>query len=716
MKITVARHIFGSRRGYSTLAASGDVTAEEIAQLTHFPFGQTNSASYLESLDENPAYFCRPLSTGRWAITRVLKGQADEYHRATLLFISAVVAGEDWLSVLQCDVGPLLGCRALWQWEGREDAGEIEVDFVPQKEKPSAEIRDKVLSLLSALESNEKEKRTTVVVGESDSNQEVFRWLNMVLPQNEKRTFQYAVRALGDGLGFPIMSVAAEGTLGKSGRRIVRWETTGLAQGAFYSEYLARVWRAGGPAPWDFVRSCRNFSVTVAQAREIAAGAPKARAKIPSVASSVNWKWVAVPFLCLAILGVVIVFVVPKWKLAKERERRVKEAEVFLQQNNDGQRLAQEGRVGIIQMESLLSGVQSLQNGGGKEDPRVVNVIARLRELLEGTKSEIGRVEEFGNLSQTYRSLGLSALLVEYPEPNKVQRVANFSERLSGFKKSGRMPDEEQAMRRMGLEVQNWFERISLILGSLGGEINGVWAQVDAQKRPDSYSEKFENEIKGLDGKLKSFMDDSSLRNALKSPVQKDAGAAQVLKDEIDVARKKCAGFLGDMKNYKAEAKRALTKTEEPNSISTTKNESQIPSPSTEEDVWSQAKKTIGQLEKLDDPNAEYREYVASVKLLAQGDPNNPRFGELNSRLGSWKKAHDVCVTLGEYVDWCNSSLEKVSQGIDEKAGASLQSELTTRSRSLPISTSVGKKYAQMYEEAINKRNNLHEKLRPRQQ
>ena len=66
MSITVLRHIFGSDRGYKTLARSKEITKDEISQLENFSFGQTNSDSYLNSLLEKPAYFIRPLNANNW--------------------------------------------------------------------------------------------------------------------------------------------------------------------------------------------------------------------------------------------------------------------------------------------------------------------------------------------------------------------------------------------------------------------------------------------------------------------------------------------------------------------------------------------------------------------------------------------------------------------------------------------------------------------------
>ena len=108
MKITISRHIFGSVRGYTTLGKSEDLSSEEIAELEILSFGQTNEASYMNSLQISPAYICRSLCSGRRAVTRVFQGKPDEHNRITLLFVSAVMKSDDWNCLLKHDVNKLL--------------------------------------------------------------------------------------------------------------------------------------------------------------------------------------------------------------------------------------------------------------------------------------------------------------------------------------------------------------------------------------------------------------------------------------------------------------------------------------------------------------------------------------------------------------------------------------------------------------------------------
>ena len=81
MGIIVGRHVFGSLEGYRTIANTPDLSLEEVAELEFFSFGQTNESSYLDSLKVNPAYISRPLSSGKWAVTRIFQGKPDIHHR-----------------------------------------------------------------------------------------------------------------------------------------------------------------------------------------------------------------------------------------------------------------------------------------------------------------------------------------------------------------------------------------------------------------------------------------------------------------------------------------------------------------------------------------------------------------------------------------------------------------------------------------------------------
>ena len=115
--IRVGTHCFGSREGYRTLSRSADVTDAEDAELRGFGFGQTADHSFLESLEQEPSAFGRPLTGGRVAITRIFQGDPDEAGRATLELRTILVAAPDIAPLAKAGLGAILQLPGLWKRE-----------------------------------------------------------------------------------------------------------------------------------------------------------------------------------------------------------------------------------------------------------------------------------------------------------------------------------------------------------------------------------------------------------------------------------------------------------------------------------------------------------------------------------------------------------------------------------------------------------------------
>ncbi len=183
MKITISIHIFGSIRGYATIACSSMVTEQEKKELEQFSFGQTNSQDYLNSLSSNPAIISKKLCSGRWAITRVMKGTNDEYNRCTLLFVTAILSENDWLYSLKCNMRLLLSDNNIWNWSSLEAVSEIylKIDNTQPFLDISDSLKKKTLYLLSAIEANPYK---SLVVREEEYNLDVIYILTLLLPRS----------------------------------------------------------------------------------------------------------------------------------------------------------------------------------------------------------------------------------------------------------------------------------------------------------------------------------------------------------------------------------------------------------------------------------------------------------------------------------------------------------------------------------------------------
>ena len=204
----VERHIFGSIRGYGTLAQSPGLAPAECRLLENFNFGQPQDAEYLASLAKTPAYWIRPLGARRRVLTRVVRGMADDQGRSTVLLISAVLSAADWDGVLRGDISILLRKDALWQWDGTPQLHPLEVATSPPSQVSIGRGSvEKLLSLITLIEHHHGRHRS-VVVREADLSADEMRGLEMLMPPSARGGFSSAYRSLNSRLVASVNCVA----------------------------------------------------------------------------------------------------------------------------------------------------------------------------------------------------------------------------------------------------------------------------------------------------------------------------------------------------------------------------------------------------------------------------------------------------------------------------------------------------------------------------
>ena len=84
-------HIFGSRSGYETLAASPRLREDEIRALAIFQFGEAATSDAIARLESVAVMSGRPLASGRFAISRMLPAGTDDAGRPTIEVISLII-------------------------------------------------------------------------------------------------------------------------------------------------------------------------------------------------------------------------------------------------------------------------------------------------------------------------------------------------------------------------------------------------------------------------------------------------------------------------------------------------------------------------------------------------------------------------------------------------------------------------------------------------
>jgi len=575
MNITVARHVFGSIRGYTTLAKSGDVSPEETAKLEMLSFGQTNESSYLGSLQTNPAYISRPLHSGRWAVTRVFQGKPDDHNRTTLLFISAVITIDDWLYSLKCDVNKLLYYPSLWQWNGEEKLEPIEIAIEDKRETTAPEIRNKVLTLLAAVEKYTRDENTSIVVRTSDFDAKVLRWVNMVLPVASKQTFSCAARSLNDGLPFALISMAREGSFGNSKRKTVNWTPTSTVDNCPYAESLTQFWRPESQPPWHFIDSCKSFLIDLGGEREPERREPLVMRKplYAEVAKSrierktyFSRKLIIILFTCavVACLATVITIGAMRFKVKKETisliESNIREAMVFLEQNSlreyfPADKATRERAIeecGPLRYKLEYSLEQT-------KDPlvkaRLKTISSKLDKWLNLAQDANQRYGFLDSLIPQFEVLKRKTKDGVYPDPNTILDVKGLKQSIRNVDEANLVPNYVSEVKENISQIDEWRNTIGSLLNGIEDKVTSLIQSGLLQSQPENYSDEQYEKHDRFKQNLEKLKENETLKNASGSSYEDDKKIATEMIDELDTALAECNSILKKLDGFKEEAK-----------------------------------------------------------------------------------------------------------------------------------------------------------------
>lgn len=574
MKIAVSRHVFGSIRGYTTLAKSGDLSPEETAKLEMLSFGQTNESSYLGSLQTNPAYISRPLHSRKWAVTRVFQGKPDDHNRTTLLFISAVITIDDWLYSLKCDVNKLLYYPSLWQWNDEEKLDSIEITVEGKRETTAPEIRNKVLTLLAAVEKYTRDENTTIVVRTSDFDAKVLRWVNMVLPLSSKQTFSCTARSLNDGLPFALISMAREGSFGNSKRKTVNWTPTSTVDNCPYADSLTQFWQSGSQPPWQFIDSCKSFLVDLGGDPE-----PEQRKRLvmkkPLIAEVVkprierktyfSRKLAVVLFVCgvVACLAAVITIGVMRLKANKELrsliEANIKEAENFLVRNSPRgyfpvdratreQAIEECGPLGYNLEDSLEQAKDPLVKA------RLKTIISELDKWLNSAQDANQRYGFLDSLIPQFEVLKRKTKDGVYPDPKITWMAKELKPSVANVRKAYLAPNYVSRGKKIVRTIEHWRNEIKEIVLRKKQQITDFIDSGSTKIQPHNYSNEQYEKHDGFKQNLEKLKEDETLKNASGSSYEDDKKIATEMIDELDTALADCNSILEKLDGFKKAA------------------------------------------------------------------------------------------------------------------------------------------------------------------
>lgn len=300
-RIRVGRHVLGSTKGYTTLAASPDLTADEIALLETLGFGQTDDEEFLQSLHNLPAGMGRPLPGGRYALTRCLPGPLDTANRRTLVFTSLVFSTEDWCGYAAYSALSLLDDASLWSFVTNKELGTVFINCAPATKDEMH--RERTLAVLDAW-LVARRSGALVVAQDSAVDAVCVSSLARLLPKKQRCKIRWGMRVLSGGAPIDI-GTFAKGAAMPSRRRVVRPHEGGDHR-EVYTQALAGHWARGSSPPRRFCDGVENVDALSAPEEDesdvVPASGPDARrTSRPMVIGSV-----AVMTLLTFTLGVVL--------------------------------------------------------------------------------------------------------------------------------------------------------------------------------------------------------------------------------------------------------------------------------------------------------------------------------------------------------------------------------------------------------------------------
>lgn len=175
-------HIFGSVSGYSTIAASAGVRADETRELEQFQFGEISTSDAMSRLETQATMTSRMLASGRMAISRMLPAGVDDAGRPTIEVITLIVDARVYDAQLGA-IALLADDASLWR-DAREKV-RAGIDY-PTGVAPASDPRD--LALVRILDAWMHATRTgSVAILPANAQLDVLRFVSTLDASDRRR-------------------------------------------------------------------------------------------------------------------------------------------------------------------------------------------------------------------------------------------------------------------------------------------------------------------------------------------------------------------------------------------------------------------------------------------------------------------------------------------------------------------------------------------------
>jgi len=214
----VATHLLASFDGYTTKGRSKTVLDSECKDLEELVFGQPDDQEILHKLTTVPTAMVRRLqSSGRYALSRILPGQADSAGRQSICVCTLVLDVAQYVAIAKGDLWKLLNQPQLWQVANFSANKPLSIPTIAPETR-ATEIKD--VRLFDAwLKATSIQKGLAVPTSDEITDADIVR-LTQVLDVSDVPRYLWGCRLFSPQVPVQIATFVKEG-IAKSGRRTV---------------------------------------------------------------------------------------------------------------------------------------------------------------------------------------------------------------------------------------------------------------------------------------------------------------------------------------------------------------------------------------------------------------------------------------------------------------------------------------------------------------
>lgn len=569
MPISVSRYIYSLKSGKKTdLASSLDVSTTEKQQIKSYNIGSISDPDYLQSLWPKPSYGVIPLSSGRIAVLRILPPTNIGSVNAQYQCFAILIKSENWISDLCCDIETILFTKQLWSWNHKTDLPKVEIPTTPPLFGPDDDTRQHVLSILAQLESNSHNPDFRIIINEKYTDQQLFRWLNILLPQNTKKKFSYFSRSLNPNLQLTVISLPADIKSNKNPDICIWKPGTKQPYNTPYTDHIKDLWQPGKMPPVSHIQKIQDFSKPIAKPDQPEIHQPtNAREKILTylaqnpIKQPKYKKYPKVPLslnrIIVLTVAAIIVFSAAAFSALWVRHKVIvykydQQAQQFL--DKYPLTMVFESQIPIDPLiEENLQLTDSIQRYINKTKTDRLNPVQKrlLRwqtQALQASDQKTQLADIFTDIQQ----LRLENLPTTYPQPSLIIKIDDYRQKLKEIQNNFVLPSPQtiNELQTRIQQIDKFNSAVTSILNDYKSNTQLLKSEFDELQTPRYYSQDLLQQHQSFLEDIADIQQTPGISNAIVSPRQNDALTAVESSDILDDLQKKTENRIKTINTY----------------------------------------------------------------------------------------------------------------------------------------------------------------------